>query len=215
MALLAGLGIAAQKKSLYAQEQEQEKYQRQRQAWWEQISQIDPARLVFLDESGVTTQMTRRYGRARRGQRVREGMPAARWRTLTLLGALTLEGLVALMTIESSTDRDVFLAYLDQVLCPQLQPGQIVVMDNLAAHKVAGVRERIERAGASLLYLPPYSPDFNPIEQAWSKLKQHLRSLKARALDALEHAIAQSFNILTPQNSSAWFRHCGYRVHLS
>jgi len=168
---------------------------------------------VFLDESGVTTQMTRRYGRAPRGERVQEGAPAGHWRTLTLLGALTLGGLRAPMTIESPTDGDVFLAYLEQVLCPQLQPGQVVIMDNLSAHKVAGVRSLIEARGAQLLYLPPYSPDFNPIEQAWSKLKEILRAAKARLLETLEAAIAPALAAVTADNAAAWFRHCGYGVH--
>jgi len=120
--------------------------------------------------------MTRRYGRAPRGERIREATPAGHWNTLTLLGAMTQQGMLASMTVESPTDGDVFLAYLDEVLCPQLQAGQVVVMDNLSVHKVAGVRERIEAVGATLLYLPPYSPDFNPIEQAWSKIKQKLRA---------------------------------------
>ena len=116
--------------------------------------------------------MTRLWGRGLRGERVPEGAPAGHWQTLTLLGAMTVGGLVATMTIESPTDGDVFLAYLEQVLCPVLQPGQVVIMDNLSAHKVAGVRQRIEQVGATLLYLPPYSPDFNPIEKAWAKIKQ-------------------------------------------
>lgn len=124
---------------------------------------------MFLDESGVSTEMTRRYGRAPQGERVREGTPAGHWHTLTLLGALTSDGLLATMTIESPTDTDVFLAYLEQVLCPRLRPGQVVVMDNLSAHKHPAVRQLIEQAGAELLYLPPYSPDFNPIEPCWAK----------------------------------------------
>jgi len=166
--------------------------------------------LVFLDESGASTQMTRNYGRAARGQRVREATPSSHWRTLTMLAALTREGLQAPMTIESSTDGDVFLAYLEQVLCPRLRPGQVVIMDNLAAHKVAGVREHIEATGAHLVYLPPYSPDFNPIEQAWSKIKQSLRSAKARTAEALETAIAEALTKITSGNASAWFSHCGY-----
>jgi len=136
------------------------------------VKEIEPDRLVFVDESGATTEMTRRYGRAPCGERVREATPAGHWSTLPLLGAMSREGMVASMTVESPTDGDVFLAYLDHVLCPALRPGQVVVMDNLSAPKVEGVRERIEAAGAQLLYLPPYSPDFNPIEQAWSKLKR-------------------------------------------
>lgn len=165
---------------------------------------------MFLDESGVTTEMTRRYGRAPRGERVAEGAPAGRWRTLTLLGALTAEGMLASMTVESPTDGDVFLAYLEQVLGPRLQPGYVVVMDNLAAHKVAGVRQLIEARGAQLLYLPPYSPDFNPIEQAWSKIKQLLRGAKARWVEALEQAAAQAIAAITADNAAAWFAHCGY-----
>lgn len=181
--------------------------------WQEQIKPIDPRQWVFVDESGATTEMTRRYGRAPCGERVREATPAGRWSTLTLLGAMSAEGLVATMTVESPTDGEVFLAYLEQVLCPRLQPGQIVVMDNLAAHKVPGVRELIEASGAQLWYLPPYSPDFNPIEQCWSKVKQKLRSLKARTVDALEQAIAEAITTITSHNASAWFAHCGYDLH--
>ncbi len=174
------------------------------------MKQIAAARLVFVDESGATTELTRRYGRAPGGERVREATPAGHWSTLTLLGAMSREGMLASMTVESPTDGDVFLAYLDQVLCPVLRPGQVVVMDNLAAHKVSGVRERIAAVGAELLYLPPYSPDFNPIEQAWSKLKQHLRSAKSRTVEVLEEAVAQALQTITALNAAAWFAHCGY-----
>jgi transposase len=167
---------------------------------------------VFLDESGVTTEMTRRYGRAPRGERVAEGVPAGHWRTLTLLAALTTEGVRASMMIESPTDGDVFLAYVEQILCPRLEPGHLVILDNLAAHKLAGVRQLIESRGAQVLYLPPYSPDFNPIEQAWSKLKQLLRAAKARLLANLESAVAQAIAAITPENALAWFRHCGYGI---
>jgi transposase len=158
--------------------------------------------------------MTRRYGRARDGQRVREGAPAGHWRTLTLLGAITLDGLLATMTIEAPTDGDVFMAYLEQVLCPRLEVGQIVVMDNLAAHKQELVRKVIEQTGAQVLYLPPYSPDFNPIEACWSKIKEGLRAAKARLLDTLDQAITAAIATITPENSAAWFHHCGYRTQL-
>ena len=177
------------------------------------MSGLDPQRLVFLDESGMTTEMTRRYGRAGRGERVREGTPAGHWRTLTLLGAMNCEGFVATMTIESPTDGDIFLAYVEQVLCPRLQPGQTVILDNLAAHKVPGVQKLIEAAGAELLYLPPYSPDFNPIEPCWAKVKQKLRALKARTLDSLQQAVSEAVASITPDNASAWFSHCGYALH--
>jgi transposase len=155
--------------------------------------------------------MTRLWGRAVRGERVQEGAPAGHWQILTLLGAMTVDGLVATMTIPSPTDGDVFLAYVEQVLCPALKPGQVVVMDNLSAHKVADVRDRIEQAGATLLYLPPYSPDFNPIEKAWSKIKQLLRSAKARTAEALDDAVTQAIAAITSENATAWFQHCGYR----
>lgn len=154
--------------------------------------------------------MTRRYGRAAAGERVAEGTPAGHWRTLTVLGAIRASGWVATMTIEAATDGEIFLAYLEHMLCPQLQPGDIVVMDNLAAHKVRGVRELIERSGAELRYLPPYSPDFNPIEKCWSKMKQLLRAAKARSLMSLEHGVADALAAVTPQNVQACFRHCGY-----
>ena len=213
MAGVAADGAATEKKSLHAQEQETPEAQRRRQAWREDIKSVDPDALVFLDESGASTQMTRNYGRALRGERVREGTPNSHWRTVTMLAALTRRGLRSPMTIESATDGDVFLAYLEQVLCPQLLPGQVVIMDNLAAHKVEGVKALIEGAGARLLYLPPYSPDFNPIEQAWSKIKQLLRAAKARSLEALELAIAEALAAVTAENAVAWFEHCGYGLH--
>lgn len=205
-------GLAAEKKSLHAAEQDTEAARIERAGWRQQASQIDPAKLIFLDESGVTTEMTRRYGRAQGGQRVGEGTPCGHWRTLTVLGAVRASGWVATMTIEAPTDGDIFLAYLEQVLCPQLEPGDVVVMDNLAAHKVAGVRERVIARGAQVLYLPAYSPDFNPIEPCWSKLKQLLRGRKARSLAALETAVSKALRAITPHNIRACFQHCGYAL---
>ncbi len=202
-------GSAAEKKSLHASERDTEANQQRRQAFQQTIRGIAPERLIFLDESGVTTQMTRGYARACGGQRVVEGAPQGYWKILTILSALSLRGLLATMTIEEATDGDIFLAYVEQVLCPALRPGDVVVMDNLSAHKVSGVRELIEAAGAELLYLPPYSPDLNPIEKAWAKLKQFLRSLKARTGEALEQAVTQALPCITPDNARAWFRHCG------
>jgi transposase len=203
----------AKKKSLRAQEQDSAANRQRREAWQEQMKPLDPRQLVFVDESGATTEMTRRYGRAPRGERVREATPAGHWSTLTLLGAMHTEGLLATMSVESPTDGDVMRAYLEQVLCPRLQPGQIVVMDNLAAHKVQGIRELIEATGAKLMYLPRYSPDFNPIEQCWSKVKQKLRDLKARTVESLQQAVSEAIATITPHDASAWFRHCGYNLH--
>jgi len=150
--------------------------------------------------------MTRGYGRSLGGARIAEARPQGNWKILTILGAMRVGGMIATMTIEAATDQEIFLAYLDHVLCPKLEPGDVVVMDNLSSHKVAGVRERIEAAGAAVLYLPPYSPDLNPIEKAWSKLKQLLRAAKARSAEALHQAIADLLSKITPDNAQAWFR---------
>ena len=150
--------------------------------------------------------MTRGYARAPRGQRVHAAVPGGHWKIVTILGAMDHRGMLATMTIEAATDREIFLEYLDQVLCPKLRAGHVVVMDNLSAHKVEGVRERIEACGASVLYLPPYSPDLNPIEKAWSKLKQGLRAFGARTEPALHQGVAQLLPSITPQNATAWFR---------
>ena len=158
--------------------------------------------------------MTRLYARCLGGPRIHEAPPGSHWKILTILGAMSTRGMIATMTIEEATDTDIFLAYLDHVLCPQLRPGNLVVMDNLSSHKVKGVRERIEAAGAELLYLPPYSPDLNPIEKAWSKLKLLLRSAKARTKDVLDQAISDLLPQITPDNAQAWFRFSGYGVHL-
>lgn len=168
--------------------------------------------LVFLDESGVTTQMTRSHGRAPRGERIAEATPHRRWEVVTTLGALSLRGLQAAMTVAAPTDGDIFLAYVGQVLAPSLRPGDVVVLDNLGAHKVSGIAAAVEAAGARLLYLPPYSPDLNPIEQAWSKFKQNLRSAKARSADALDQAIHDALAAITADNATGWFRHCGYAL---
>jgi transposase len=150
--------------------------------------------------------MTRLYARGLGGARIHEGTPDSRWKVLTILGAISLRGMIATMTIEAATDREIFLAYLDECLCPKLQPGDVVVMDNLSSHKVDGVRQRIEKCGAKLLYLPPYSPDLNPIEKAWSKLKLLLRAAKARTREALDQAITELLPAITPDDANAWFR---------
>jgi transposase len=199
-------GLPAQKKSLHAQERDTEENRKRRKEFVEVIGKIDLDKLIFLDESGVSTQMTRLYARSRGGGRIHETTPDGRWKILTILGAISTRGMIATMTVEAATDREIFLAYLDEVLCPNLRPGDVVVMDNLSSHKVTGVRERIEAAGAQLLYLPPYSPDLNPIEKAWAKLKQLLRAAKARTKEALDEAIAKLLPLLTAEDAKAWFR---------
>ncbi|MGH9536141.1 MAG: IS630 family transposase [Terriglobales bacterium] len=201
-----GYGV---KKTLHAVERDTEANQKRRTEYEAAIAAIPPERLIFLDESGVTTSMTRLYGRCPGGARIREGTPGGRWSVLTMLGALSLGGVRAMMTIEAATDGDIFRAFLGEVLAPRLQAGDVVVLDNLSAHKVAGVREIIQARGARLLYLPPYSPDLNPIEKAWSKLKALLRTAKARTNLTLEAAITTSLPLITAHDAHAWFRHSG------
>ncbi len=150
--------------------------------------------------------MTRLYARCAGGARVHDAVPQGNWKILTILGAISTRGMIATMTIEEATDADIFLAYLEQVLSPALTSGDVVVMDNLSAHKVNGVRQLIETAGAELLYLPPYSPDLNPIEKAWAKLKQLLRAAKSRTKEALDQDITHLLPQITQENAEAWFR---------
>jgi transposase len=205
-------GSAAQKKSLHATERDTEVNRFKREEFLWHIAQVAAEDLIYLDESGVSTQMTRLYARSPRGERVHDAVPGGHWKMLTILGAMNHTGMLATMTVEAATDREVFLAYLDEVLCPRLRSGHVVVMDNLSAHKVDGVRQRIEACGASLLYLPPYSPDLNPIEKAWSKLKQGMRAVQARTVEALHKAVADLIPTISPRDANAWFRlrHGGY-----
>jgi transposase len=166
--------------------------------------------LVFLDESGVTTALVRRYARAEGGRRAVGRAPAGHWTQLTILSALSLAGLGATMTVDAATDTAVFVAYVRHVLLPTLRPGQVVVLDNLGAHKAAAARALIEAAGCRLLFLPPYSPDFNPIEPAWSKLKTLLRGAAARTRDALEAALKTFLDHVSAADARGWFRHAGY-----
>jgi transposase len=167
----------------------------------------EPDRLVFIDETGSNLGMLRTYARSPVGQRVFDCAPSNYGGPITILGALSLTGLFAMMTVEGGTDTLVFQAYVDQVLVPELRPGQIVVMDNLAAHKAQGVRASIEAAGCFLVFQPPYSPDLNPIELAWSKLKSFLRTARARTRDALDKAVVWATEVVTPEDARGWFAH--------
>lgn len=165
---------------------------------------------MFLDEAGSHVAMTRDYARAPKGERAHAAVPRNRGHVTTLIGALTKEGLRAMMTVEGATDTAVFLAFVEQVLLPVLRPGDIVVLDNLGAHKPECIRRCIEAAGAHLLFLPPYSPDLNPIELCWSKLKALLKGWAARTRHDLDSAIAECMRLITASDAVAWFHHCGY-----
>ena len=169
--------------------------------------------MKFVDESGVNIAMTRRYGRGPRGKRVQDATPKNWGRNVTVLGSLSCQGLEAVMTVEGATDAAVFRAYVSQVLAPTLQPGDVVVMDNLGAHKVDGIQSVIEARGAILRYLPPYSPDYSPIESCWSKLKTCLRGIKARTRDALDAALSLAIHTVSSSDAHGWFAHCGYSLH--
>lgn len=167
-------------------------------------------RLVFVDESGANTQMTRRYGRSPLGQRLTSPIPHGHYQTTTLIAAVRLKGPQAPWLFGGAMNGELFLAWIRQGLVPGLQPEDVVVMDNLATHKVAGVREAIAGAGARLEYLPPYSPDFNPIEPMWSKVKQGLKSREPRTARQLHKAAGAAFAAVTPADCQGFFLHAGY-----
>ncbi len=171
---------------------------------------LQPEDRVFVDESGVATDMARRYGRAEGGQRARATVPVGRWQRLTVVGGLSRAGLIACMSIEGATNTAVMVAFTREVLVPVLRPGQVVIMDNLSAHKAPAVRALIEHAGCQLLCLPPYSPDLNPIEPAWSKLEALPRGIGAHTVTALETALSALVDAITADDSRGYFRHCGY-----
>jgi transposase len=203
-------GLAAQKKSLHASERDTPRVQQARQDYRQQSTALDLRRLKFVDESGVNLAMTRLYGRAPAGARVVGSVPQNYGQNVTMLGTLGVQGLHAVMTVDGATDADVFRTYIKQVLGPTLTRGDIVVMDNLGAHKAVGVQQAIARRGARLLYLPPYSPDLSPIESCWSKVKTALRKAKARTRAALDAAIAEAMTTVSHTDVRGWFKHCGY-----
>lgn len=183
---------------------------KRRLAWFDGQLDLDPAKLVFIDETGLSTKMARLRGRAPRGERCRAGVPHGHWKTTTFTGALRLTGMTAPFVDDGAMNGNVFLAYVEQVLVPSLSEGDIVVMDNLPAHKAVGVSEAIEAAGANLLYLPPYSPDFNPIENAFAKLKALLRAKAERTIDALWDAVGPLLDLFTPAECANYFKAAGY-----
>jgi transposase len=200
-------GLDPEKKSLGASERDEG----QRQAFREQRTTRPAAAFVIVDESGTNLNLTPLYARAPRGERAYGQVPRNTPKNTTLIASLTLAGMGPAMTLEGATDTAAFVAYIEQVLAPALRPGQVVVMDNLSAHKSERVRTLIEARGAELWYLPAYSPDLSPIEHAFSKLKTLLRRAAARTREALEQAIAAALDEITAADAAGWFTHCGYR----
>ena len=201
----------SKKKTLIASEQRRDDVAQRRTAWRQSQQELDPQRVVFIDETWAKTNMTRTYGRSKQGTRVIERVPQGRWETTTFVGALRATGFVAPLTADGPINGRLFLAWVEQHLVATLSPGDIVIMDNLSSHKVAGVREAIEGAGAELRYLPPYSPDLNPIELAFAKLKKLLRDGAARTIDKLWDLCGQVLDHFTSDECRNYFKHCGYR----
>jgi len=195
---------------LHAAEQQRPDVAEAREIWQANQSSLDPTKLVFIDETGTNTSMTRLRGRAPRGKRVVGQVPRGHWKTITFVAALRANAITAPFVIDEPINGDVFLAYLRSCLLPTLAADDVVVMDNLPAHKLAEVRQLIESVGAKLLYLPPYSPDLNPIEQVFAKLKTLLRHAAERSVDALTSRIGTLLNTFSAQECANYLRHCGY-----
>jgi len=209
------LNLPLKKKSLYDSQRDTRRVKRLRQAYEEyidtELARL-PKRLKFIDESGVHTGLTRGYGRARPGQRVTEGTPGHSGTHYTFLASLSLTGIEAPLLFEGALNGDIFETYVHDLLGPCLKRNDIVIMDNLAAHKQVRIREAIEARGARVVFLPPYSPDLNPIELCWSKIKAWLRQAKARTWEALVDALAEALRAVTSEDILAWFTHCGYAI---
>jgi transposase len=195
---------------VHASEQERADVQAARRAWSEAQPEMDIEKLVFIDETWTSTNMTRRYGRAPRGQRCIGSAPHGHWKTTTFVAGLRHRQLTAPLVADGPMDGEMFLAYLRQFLCPTLRPGDIVILDNLASHKVAGVKQAIAAVGAKLLYLPPYSPDLNPIEKLFAKLKALLRKAGKRTVEALWNEIGELLKTLSPTECANYFASSGY-----
>jgi transposase len=198
--------VDAQKKTLGATERDQEK----RGAWRRRYGGVDPRRFVFVDESSTNVRMVPTRARAPKGQRALGKAPKNWDKNVTLISSISLEGMGPSMSIEGSADGEAFLLYIEHFLCPKLKPGQVVVMDNLQVHKMRRVRELIEERGCELVFLPSYSPDFNPIEEAFSKVKTILRKAKARSFEALVEATGRALCAVSERDALGFFTHCGY-----
>jgi transposase len=208
---LQKLGLPLKKTPPHASERDTPEVREERREFGEEVEPIGPRRLVFVDETGVTTAMTPAYGRAPAGERVEASVPAS-WESVTVIAAMGLGGVRAPLAFEGAVNAPTFLTYVEQVLVPALHRGDVVIFDNLASHLSPEVFEAIERAGARVLPLPPYSPDFNPIEEMFSKFKGFLRRVGARAKEHLYEAIGDGLREVTPQDILGWFRHAGLCV---
>lgn len=198
--------VDAKKKTLAASERKEE----ERERWRDQTKDLDPNQLVFVDETASNTALTRLYARAPKGKRARGSAPRNRGKNTTVIASLSLSGMGESLILEDAANGEMFELYIEKILVPSLYPGQIVIMDNASIHEGSKVRKTIEDHGCQLLFLPTYSPDFTPIEEAFSKFKAILRQIEARTPEDLQYAIMQAMLDITPSNAAGWFRHCGY-----
>ena len=189
-----------------------ERDEEQRQEWLSEAKGLDVNQFVFVDECGSHTGLARSRARAPRGNRAYASLPRNTGPNTTIIASLSIEGVGETMVVEGATNTVVFETYLEKVLAPSLSPGQIVIADNLSAHKSQRARELVEARGARLWFLPAYSPDYSPIENAFSKLKSYLRKTQARTREALQTAIAEALRAITPQDAQGYFQHCGYSI---
>jgi transposase len=210
VALLQAQRHHAQKKTAHAAEQDRPDILKRRRDWFDSQPELDPERLVFIDETWASTNMARLHGRAPKGERLRAGIPQGHWKTTTFVAGLRLTGMMATMVLDGPINREAFQAYVEQLLVRELRPGDIVIMDNLSSHKGPAVRQAIEAAGARLVFLPPYSPDFNPIENAFAKLKALLRGAAERTVEALWTTIGSLIECFTPKECANYFAAAGY-----
>lgn len=197
---------------MHAAEQNREDIKQKRKEWKKFQATVDPENLVFLDESGVNIGMTRLYGRAPKEQRVVDAIPDVRFARTSILSSVRMDGTIVPCVFDDALNGDLFREYVRVFLVPTLKSGDIVVMDNLSSHKVSGVVEMIQTAGAQVKFLPPYSPDFNPIELMWSKMKAFLRKLKIRSRDLLDEAIISALDSISISDICNWFTHDGYEL---
>ena len=204
------LNLRRKKLSKYASEQEREEIKKKRQTYCKEIAKIPIGDLIFLDESGANLQMAPLYGRAYKKERVRYSVPLNRGSRLTLISAISFQKVQAALYGEWCTNGEIFLNFIEQYLCPVLRSGHVVVMDNVAFHQVAWVKEAVEKTGACLVYLPPYSPQLNPIEQMWGKIKHYLRKASAQTLNDFKKSVKIAFESIESADLGNWFKHCGY-----
>jgi transposase len=205
-------GLHSQKKTVGAKERESERIVALRGEFLRAQVALDPKRLVFLDESGFRLGASPRYGWSERGDDCPGTEVCGCWTTMTMMGAIGLDGFRGFATFDCTTSGESFLAFIEHQVCPALRPGDLVVMDNLAAHKVQGVQATIEKAGASVCFLPPYSPEFNPIEKLWAKLKEIVRRAATDTREMFDAAVATAMDAITSSDLEGWYRHCGYRL---